>query len=109
MPDPTADTCQIAPRPAGPYASHLTDKDLEIYETTTADLDLGFEIRLMRVALVKLSAANRANYRQMTAVFNALVRALSLQATKLADATESEEEKRQAADQALQKLGSGSE
>jgi hypothetical protein len=109
VPDPTADTCQIAPRPAGPYASRLTDEDREIYESTTDDLDLGYEIRLMRVALVKLSAAERANYRQITAVFNALVRGLSLQATKLADATDAEEEKGQAADQALRKLESGSQ
>jgi hypothetical protein len=106
VPDPTADSCQIAPRPAGPYASRLTDKDREIYESTTDDLDLGFEIRLMRVALVKLSAAVQWDYPQMTAVFNALVRALSLQATKLADATGSRDEMERVGDQVLQSIAS---
>jgi hypothetical protein len=96
--------CQIAPRPAGPYASRLTEEDREIYESTTADLDLEFEIRLMRVALVKLSAEMKGNFRTMTAIFNALVRAVSLQATKLADANKAEEEMGQVSDQVLQSL-----
>ncbi|MBV9281014.1 MAG: hypothetical protein JOZ41_13110 [Chloroflexi bacterium] len=95
MPATTDDHCQTAQRPAGPY--HVPP------EMWSAEADLTEEIRLMRRMLGLLSADLPANHRSIVALLGVLIRAVTVQATKLSGGNDVELRLQEAAERALER------
>ena len=95
-----------SPSQSDVYLSHLSAEDRAIFLRSSGGADLEADIRLMRTIITSLSSNLGSNHRHFGVLFNALCRAVGLQAKTSGGEREFEEALLQAAEDALRALES---